>query len=126
MGSPRIRLQMTSTTASAQCIAVCFTSATVATSTTRSQGANVSARERSTTTDTSSTRVRRDAIALLRSTTGRHAHDEYGGAPSMHAPTPRADVDTAVKNLRIAGSAVLLLNFREVRRFHFCSTSVAV
>ena len=37
-----------------------------------------------------------------------------------------AEVDTAVKNLRIADSAVLLLNFREVRRFHFCSVSVAV
>jgi hypothetical protein len=31
-----------------------------------------------------------------------------------------------VKNLRIVGSAVLLLNFHEVRGFHFCSTSVAM
>ena len=44
----------------------------------------------------------------------------------MRTPIPVADADTAVKNLRIAGSAVLLLNFREVRRFHFCSASVAV
>jgi hypothetical protein len=75
---------------------------------------------------TSTTRARRAATALQRATAGRHAHDEHGDARSMLAPTPRAEVDTAVKNLRIAGSAVLLLNLREVRRFHFCSVSVAV
>ncbi len=126
MGSPRNELQMVSTTASAQCIAGCFTTAAVATSTVRSPAANVSARERSTTFDTFITHARRAANALLRMTTRRPAHDEHGGTRSTHAPTPWVDVDIAVKNLRIAGLAVLLLNFREVSRFHFCSTSVAV
>jgi hypothetical protein len=126
VGSPRNELQMLSTTASAQCIAVCFTPAAVAMSTVRSPAANVSARERFTTFDTSVARARRAATALLRMTTRRHAHDEHGGRRSMRAPTPWADVGIAVKNLRIMGLAVLLLNFREVRRFHFCSTSVAV
>ena len=75
---------------------------------------------------TVNTRARRTADALLRATAGRHAHDEHGGARPMLAPTPVADTDSAVKNLRIAGSAVLLQNFREVRRFHLCSASVAV
>jgi hypothetical protein len=75
---------------------------------------------------TVTTRARRAATALQRATAGRPAHDEHGDARSMSAPTPMAEVDTAVKNLRIAGSAVLLLNLREVRRFHFCSVSVAV
>ena len=75
---------------------------------------------------TCTTRARRAAPALQRATAGRPAHDEHGDARSMSAPTPMAEVDTAVKNLRIAGSAVLLLNLREVRRFHFCSVSVAV
>ena len=126
MGSPRNELQMLSTTASAQCIAACFTPAAVAMSTVRSPAANACARERSTASDTIITRARRAAHALLRLTTRRHAHDEHGGSRSMDAPTPWADADTAVKNLRIVGLAVLLQNFREVRRFHFCSTSVAV
>lgn len=126
MGSPRHELQTISTTASAPCIAACFNPATVATTTVRSPAAGASARERSLILDTSGSRTRRATHALLRPTAGRHAHDEHGDAPSMHAPTPGADADTAVKNLRIAGSAVLLLNFREVRCFHFCSTSVAV
>jgi hypothetical protein len=95
-------------------------------STVRSPAANACARERSTASDTIITRARRAAHALLRLTTRRHAHDEHGGSRSMDAPTPWADADTAVKNLRIVGLAVLLQNFREVRRFHFCSTSVAV
>ena len=87
--------------------------------------------ELQTTSNTASaptfnTRARRTADALLRATAGRHAHDEHGDTPSTLTPTPVADTDSAVKNLRIAGSAVLLQNFREVRRFHFCSASVAV
>jgi hypothetical protein len=126
VGSPRHELQTISNTASAPSIAVCFTSAAVAISTVRSPAANTSARERSRTIHTIERLARRAADALLRATAGRHGLDEHGGARSMHIPTPLADVDTAVKNLRIAASAVLLLNFREVRRFHFCSTSVAV
>ena len=126
MGSPRHELQTTSNAASAPCIAACFNSATVATSTVRAPAANALARERSRVIDTSDSHARRAADALLRTSAGRQAHDEHGDARSNCTPTPAADVDTAVKNLRIAGSAVLLLNFREVRRFHFCSTSVVM
>jgi len=126
VGSPRNELQMLSTTACAPCIAVCFNPAAVATATVCSPAANVSARERSSTHDTFITHGRRAATALLRVTARRHAHDQRGGMRSMYAPTSWADVDLAVKNLRIVGLAVLLLNFREVSRFHFCSTSVAV
>jgi hypothetical protein len=117
---------MTSNTASAPCIAACFNSAIVATSTVRSPAANALARERSHVIHTSATHPRRAANALLRATGGRHAHDEQGNRPLMRTSTPVADADTAVKNLRIAALAVLQLNFREVRGFHFCSTSVAV
>ena len=87
--------------------------------------------ELQTTSNTASartciTRARRAATALQRATAGRPAHDEHGGILPMRTPIPVAEVDTAVKNLRIAGSAVLVQNFREVRRFHFCSMSVAV
>ena len=126
VGSPRHQLQMTSNTASASCIAACFNSASVATSAVRSPAANALARERCHAIHTSGMYARRAANALRRATARRHAHDERGNVPSMLAPTPPADTGTAVKNLRIAESAVLLLNFREVRRFHFCSTSVAV
>ena len=125
MGSPRHELQRTSNTASAPCIAACFNSAIVAASTVRSPAANVSARERTSGIHTSDTNASRAANALLRATEGRHAHDEHGGITSLLTQTP-ADIGTAVKNLRIAGSAVLVQNFREVRRFHFCSMSVAV
>lgn len=125
MGSPRHELQTTSNTASAPCIAACINSAIVAASTVRSPAANVSARERTSGIHTSDTNASRAADALLRATEGRHAHDEHGGIPSLLTQTP-ADIGTAVKNLRIAGSAVLVQNFREVRRFHFCSMSVAV
>jgi hypothetical protein len=125
VGSPRHELEMTSNTASAPCIAACINSAIVAASTVRSPAANVSARERTSGIHTSDTNASRAANALLRATEGRHAHDEHGGKPSQLTQTP-ADIGTAVKNLRIAGSAVLVQNFREVRRFHFCSMSVAV
>jgi hypothetical protein len=124
VGSPRYRLQSSSITASASCIAVCFTPAAVV-STVRSPAANAPARERFRITDTFTKYARRAAHALLRVTTGRHAHDEHGARP-LHAPAPWGDIDVAVKNLRFVALAVLLLNFREVRRFHFCSTSVAV
>lgn len=126
MGSPRHELEMTSNTASASSFAVCFNSAIVAASMVRSPVANARAGECGRTFAPFDTSVRRTAEALQRATAGRHAHDEHGDARPMLAPTPMAEVDTAVKNLRIAGSAVLLLNLREVRRFHFCSVSVAV
>jgi hypothetical protein len=126
VGSPRHELQTTSKTASAQCVAACFNSAIVAASMVRSPVANALARTHSRVIHTVDTCAQRAANALQRATEGRHAHDEHGGARPMLAPTPMAEVDTAVRNLRIAGSAVLLLNLREVRRFHFCSVSVAV
>jgi hypothetical protein len=119
-------LQTTSNTASAQCIAACFNSAIVAASMVRSPAANAVAHERARVLHIADRRAPRAADALLRATAGRHAHDEHGGAPSMITPSPVADTGAAVKNLRITGSAVLLQNFREVRRFHFCSVSVAV
>ena len=125
MGSPRHELQRTSNTASASCFAGCFNSAIVAASTVRSSVANTPARERARCIRTVDSRAPRAAIALQRATEGRHAHDEHGGTSSLLTQTP-ADIGTAVKNLRIAGSAVLVQNFREVRRFHFCSMSVAV
>lgn len=43
-----------------------------------------------------------------------------------HASASRHAGDIAVKNLRIIGSAVLLLNFDEVGDIHLCSTGVTV
>ena len=126
MGSPRHELQTTSKTASAQCVAACFNSAIVAASMVRSPVVNALARVRSHDIRTPNTSARCTAGALQRATAGRPAHDEHGGVLPMRTPIPVVEVDTAVKNLRIADSAVLLLNFREVRRFHFCSVSVAV
>ena len=126
MGSPRHELQTTSNTASAQCVAARINSAIVAASVVRSPVVNTLAHARRHHIRTSSIRARRTASTLQRATAGRPAHDEHGGALPMRIPIPVAEVDTAVKNLRIADSAVLLLNFREVRRFHFCSMSVAV
>ena len=126
MGSHRHELQTTSNTASAQSVAVCFNSAIVAASTVRSPVARSRARARACVTHSVDTDARRAANALQRATRGRHAHDEHGETGSMLSTTSLAEVGTAVKNLRIAHSAVLLLNLREVRRFHFCSVSVAV
>jgi len=73
-------------------------------------------------------RARRAATTahpLLLARPGRHALDESGGN-ACHRSTSRCAADVAVKNLRIIGSAVLLLNFREVRALHFCSTGVTM
>jgi len=126
VGSPRHELQTTSNTATAPCVAARFNSAIVAASMVRSPVVNALADTRCHDLRTSSSSARRTASALQRATAGRPAHDEHGGILPMRTPIPVAEVDTAVKNLRIAESAVLLLNFREVRRFHFCSVSVAV
>ena len=126
MGSPRHELQTTSNAASAPCVAVCFNSAIVAASMVRSPAANAPAHTRARIIHIVDSCARRAANALQRATAGRHGHDEHGGARPMLVSTPMAQVGAAVKNLRIADSAVLLLNLREVRRFHFCSVSVAV
>jgi hypothetical protein len=66
----------------------------------------------------------RSMFALLRPYEGRHDLDE----PTRHGTRGQARRSLyarAVKNLRFVRLAVLLLNFREVRDFHFCSISVA-
>jgi hypothetical protein len=57
---------------------------------------------------------------------GRHALDESGCARTTRVSTRRLVGDVAVKNLRIATSTVLLLNFSEVRALHLCSTGVTM
>ena len=63
---------------------------------------------------------------LLLARSGRHAHDEVGCARVAHCSTTRRVGDVAVKNLRIAASTVLLLNFFEVRWLRLCSTGVTM
>lgn len=75
------------------------------------------------------TRVKRASTSrspLLHVLPGRHALDEAVCAHGAHFSTAWATYDIAVKNLRIVASAVLLLNFNEVRSLHFCSTGVTV
>ena len=72
-----------------------------------------------------SPRAARAMRPLLLARPGRHALDEEGGS-ARHRSTSRCDADFAVKKLRIVGSAVLLLNFREVRALHLCSTGVTM
>jgi hypothetical protein len=64
--------------------------------------------------------------SLLHPVAGRHAHDERRSNTIALVRALRPSIARAVKNLRIVASAVLLLNFREVRDFHFCSTSAAM
>jgi hypothetical protein len=68
----------------------------------------------------------RGVVSLLHPTDGRHAHDVRRSRMIRLDAALRPSMLRAVKNLRIAGSSVLLLNFREVRDFHFCSTSAAM
>ena len=63
-------------------------------------------------------------LLLVRS--GRHAHDETGPSRMMRGSTTRLAGEFAVKNLRIVTSAVLLLNFHEVRVLRLCSMGVTV
>jgi len=63
---------------------------------------------------------------LLRALAGRHALDQAVSARDAQSSSVRAMCDGAVKNLRIVASAVLLLNFNEVRSLHFCSTGVTM
>jgi hypothetical protein len=57
---------------------------------------------------------------------GRHALDESGCARTTRVSTRRLVGDVAVKNLRIATSTVLLLNFSEVSALHLSSTGVTM
>ena len=49
-----------------------------------------------------------------------------GGSATSRISVSRQAGDIAVKNLRIIGSAVLLLNFNEVGSMHLCTTGVTV
>lgn len=74
-------------------------------------------------------RVTRAATAsypLLVVRSGRLALDESGSARTTRRSTVRLVGDVAVKNLRIATSTVLLLNFSEVSGLHLCSTGVTM
>src|SRR3954451_17049085 len=99
-------MQTTSNTASAPCFAARTNCAIAAASTVRSPVVNALARACKHDIRTSITSARHTAGALHRATAGRPAHDEHGVLP-MRTPMPVAEVDTAVKNLRIADSAVL-------------------
>jgi hypothetical protein len=75
------------------------------------------------------TRVTRAAIApysLLVVRSGRHALDASGAVRTTRISTVRLVAGVAVKNLRIATSTVLLLNFSEVSALHLCSTGVTM
>jgi hypothetical protein len=63
---------------------------------------------------------------LLRLRSGRHALDEAGRSQAMLSSMIRLGHGITVKNLRFVVSAVLLLNFSEVRAFHLCTTSVSM
>ena len=63
-------------------------------------------------------------LLLVRS--GRHALDETGPSRVVRGSTTWLASEFAVKNLRIVTSAVLLLNFHEVRVLRLCSMGVTV
>ena len=63
---------------------------------------------------------------LLRLRSGRHALDEAGASHTTLSSMIRPARGMTVKNLRFCMSAVLLLNFSEVRAFHLCTTSVSM
>ena len=70
--------------------------------------------------------VTRGVVSLLHPVEGRHAHDERWSHVIPLVRAIRPPMRRAVKNLRFVDSAVLPLNHREVRGFHFCSTSAAM
>jgi len=70
--------------------------------------------------------AKRGVVSLLLPVEGRHAHDERWSHVIPLVRAIRPSTRRAVKNLRIDVSAVLPLNYREVRGFHFCSTSAAM
>jgi len=63
-------------------------------------------------------------LLLVRS--GRHALDVTGPSRMVRGSTTWLAGEFAVKNLRIVTSAVLLLNFHEVRVLRLCSMGVTV
>ena len=67
-----------------------------------------------------------ESCPLLLGCSGRHAVDETGSSRDMRASTTRLAGEIAVKKLRIVASAVLQLNFYEVRRLRLCSMGVTM
>ena len=63
---------------------------------------------------------------LLLARAGRLAVDEAGRMRTALVSILRLVDDVTVKNLRIATSTVLLLNFSEVSALHLCSTGVTM
>jgi hypothetical protein len=74
----------------------------------------------------SATRAAIASYPLLLVRSGRHALDESGRARRPRVSALRLVADVAVKNLRFATSAVVLLNFSEVSALHLCSTGVTM
>ena len=75
------------------------------------------------------TRAKRAVTALcplLLVRSGRHALDVTGPSRMVRGSTTWLAGEFAVKNLRIAASTVLLLNFFEVSRLRLCSTGVTM
>jgi hypothetical protein len=71
-------------------------------------------------------RVVTASCPLLPVRSGRHALDEKGTSRMMRGSTTRLADEFAVKNLRIVASAVLLLNFDEVRVLRLCNMGVTM
>lgn len=134
MGSTRPRLLSTTSTAAIEMIAAVPSASRIAAVTATASptlGAGSSTqftppRRRETRAGSVSPRAEIGVGALLLRARGRHAHDERLSNVMSHERAHRPSIDRAVKNLRIVGSAVLLLNFREVRDFHFRCTSAAM
>ena len=133
MGSTRQGLLSTTSAAAIDTLAAAPSAASIAaiapiaspTSGDRISQKIFTAAHRAMRADAPAGRAARNAFPLLHPHRGRHAHD----ARRLSTPRDGAHrpvIVRTVKNLRIVGSAVLLLNFREVRDFHFCSTSAAM
>jgi hypothetical protein len=88
--------------------------------------ANLASRHLQSHSITTPQHATRGVVSLLHPVERRHAHDERWSHVIPLVQAIRPSVRRAVKNLRIDHSAVLPLNNREVRGFHFCSTSAAM
>lgn len=133
MGSTRQTLVSTTSTAaietiaaapSAPCVAA---NAAIASPTSGSEKINENDTPQHATSrvDRTLRRAVHAASSLLHPSAGRLAHDETRVHSIALVRALRPSTCRAVKNLRIVASAVLLLNFREVRDSHLCSTSAA-
>ena len=134
VGSPRQRLLSTTFTAAMNTIAAAPSAADIAALATTASPSAASRKSpsifashrhavRSATTPQHAVR---GVVSLLHHAEGRLAHDDgVARVTALHRDLRPSQL-RAVKNLRITSSAVLLLNFREVRHSHFCSTTAAM